>query len=333
MRHEHGGFERHLNHLGLAVGIGREVEDARAWGTHGEVYLAVAGDAGHVEALDVARAVLAVAVHHVIDGSLVAFLEHAKPQHVLTHEKFLGHTHHFELSVTIEDDDVVDVGAVAHKFVLLQARTDESLLAVNVELLVGLGHLRGFDGVEVLNLSEARMILAILVLEELEPRGSHLGQVRQVAVYLLNLGLDAGHQLVGLLLVELQDALHLYLQQAQNVVLRHLAHQLRVVGSEAVVNMFADLVHVGGLLKLAILVDALLNEYLFQRLEVQLLQQLVLADFQLLPDEVFRALSAVDEHVAHGEELRLLVGNDAAIGRDVDFAVGEGIEGVDGLVA
>ena len=38
------------------------------------------------------------------------------------------------------------------------------------------------------------------------------------------------------------------------------------------------------------------------------------------------------QHIAHGEELRLLVLNDAAVGREIDLAVAEGIEGIDGLV-
>ena len=39
------------------------------------------------------------------------------------------------------------------------------------------------------------------------------------------------------------------------------------------------------------------------------------------------------QQIAHGEELRLVVHDDAAVGRDVYLAVGEGIEGIDGLVA
>ena len=64
-----------------------------------------------------------------------------------------------------------------------------------------------------------------------------------------------------------------------------------------------------------------------------LLEQFVLADFQLLTDEVFRTIDRVSQYVADGEELRFVVLDDAAVGRDVDFAVGEGIKGIDGLVA
>ena len=56
-----------------------------------------------------------------------------------------------------------------------------------------------------------------------------------------------------------------------------------------------------------------------------LLEQFVLADFQLLADEVFRTIDRVSQYVADGEKLRFVVLDDAAVGRDVDLAVGEGI--------
>ena len=39
------------------------------------------------------------------------------------------------------------------------------------------------------------------------------------------------------------------------------------------------------------------------------------------------------QHVAHGEEARLVVFDDTAVGREVYLAVGEGVERVDSLVA
>lgn len=37
-------------------------------------------------------------------------------------------------------------------------------------------------------------------------------------------------------------------------------------------------------------------------------------------------------YITHGEEVGLLVVDDTAVGRDAHFTVGEGIEGIDGLV-
>ncbi len=66
---------------------------------------------------------------------------------------------------------------------------------------------------------------------------------------------------------------------------------------------------------------------------MQLFQELALADFQFLADEVFRAVDRVAEHIGNGEELWLVVFDDTAVRRYVYFAVGEGIECVEGLIA
>ena len=39
------------------------------------------------------------------------------------------------------------------------------------------------------------------------------------------------------------------------------------------------------------------------------------------------------QHIAHSEETRLVVLDNAAVGRDVYLAIGEGVEGINGLVA
>ena len=191
--------------------------------------------------------------------------------HVLAHEYLVGHAHHLIFTVAVEDDYVVDVGTVADKLVLLESRADEAFLAVDIELLVCLYHLGCLNGVEIAYLCEPRMVLAVLVFEEGKPVGRHFHDVCKVAVHAFNLCLDACHQFVGLVFVELQYALHLYLQQAQYVVFGHLTHQLRIVWREPLVDMFAHGVHIRGLFKLPVLIYALLNEDFFERTEVQLL--------------------------------------------------------------
>ena len=324
--------ECHLDDLCLTVGVRREVHHLRARRTYRQVVFLVARHRSHVEALDEVPALLTVTVDGVVDGTRVVLLEHAEVEHVLADEEFLGHTDDLVLAVLVEDDDIVEVGAVADELVLLQTGADEAVSTVDVEFLVRLCHLRGLDSVEVAYLRQSWVVLAVFILEELEPVGRHLRQVRQVALYLLDLCLQSRHELVGLVLVELQDALHLDLEQLQDIVLRHLTHEGGVVGRQSFVNMFADLVDVGCLLEFLVLIDAFLDKDFLQRLEVELFEQFVLADLEFLTDEVLRAVCRVAQHVADGEELWLVVLDDATVGRDVDLAVGKGIEGVDGLV-
>ena len=58
----------------------------------------------------------------------------------------------------------------------------------------------------------------------------------------------------------------------------------------------------------------------------------MLAYLQFFAQERLGELYGGAQHVADGEELGFVVFDDAAVGRNVDFAVGEGIEGVDGFV-
>ena len=128
--------------------------------------------------------------------------------------------------------------------------------------------------------------MPIFVAQELEPVGCHLHHICQVAVDLLNLCLDTRHEFVGLVLIKLQYALHLYFEEFEDIILGHLAHELGIIGSEPLVDMLAHGIHVGGLLKLAVLVYPLLDEYLFERGEMILFEQFGLAYLKFLAQEV-----------------------------------------------
>ena len=250
----------------------------------------------------------------------------------LAHEDLLADADDLVGAVLVEDDDIVEVGAVADELVLLQRCADETVLAVDVELLVGFHHLRGLDAVEAANLGEARVVLAVFVLNEAEPVGRHLDHVGQVAVDLSHLLLHAGDSLVGFVLVELGDALHLDFKQAQDVVLRHLTHELRVEGCQSLVDVFAQFIGTVGVLEGLALVDAFLDEDAFQGGEMQRFHQLAATDEQLLAQQFLGVIHRAAQHLADGEEAGLAVVDDAAVGRDADLAVGAGVERVDGLV-
>ena len=326
------GFQRHLDDFGFTVGVGAEVGDLGFGCALRHVVLAVADDGRHGKALDVGRPVLAVAVAHVVDGALVVLLENVGVEDVLAHELLVGHGRDEVAAVAEEEDDVVQVRAVGQEFVLLQAGADEAFLAVDVELLVGLDDLGGVDGVEVAQLRAAGEVLAVLLLEHTEPVDGIFHEVGQVAFGLLDVGLHAGYLLFGLVGVELQDAGHLDFHQAEDVVLRHFADELRVVGRQAQVDVFAGCVHVAGLFEFLVLIDAFFDEYLFERGEVQAFAHLVAVDFQFAAQQVAGVVDGLAQDVAHGEEVGLALVDDAAVGRDAHLAVGEGVEGVDGLV-
>ena len=139
-------------------------------------------------------------------------------QDVLAHKYLVGSTYHLVLSVLKEHYNVINIGAVAHKLVLLEAGSDESFLSVDVEFLVCLNHLRSLDGVEAAYLGAARMVLAILVAYVFKPVYGYIGHVGEVVLYVGKFCLDACNEFVGLVLVVLQYALHLDFEQSQNVI-------------------------------------------------------------------------------------------------------------------
>ena len=108
------------------------------------------------------------------------------------------------------------------------------------------------------------LVLAVLVLKELEPVGCHLNHIVEVALHSLYVGLDARHKFVSLVFVEFQYALHFYLQQSQYILFGHLSHHLRVIGCQSVVDMCAYSIHIGGLFEFLVLVDTFFYEDAFQ---------------------------------------------------------------------
>ena len=64
---------------------------------------------------------------------------------------------------------------------------------------------------------------------------------------------------------EPQYSLHLYLEEAKNVVARHLAGERRLVRLQPRIHMLHSCVDIGGFFVLAILVYAFLYKYLFER--------------------------------------------------------------------
>ena len=259
------GLEGYSQHLGLAVGVNGEPQHLRAWFASCHVIFLVARDACECKSLHVGGAASAVGVEHVVDGASVVALVHAHIHHVLSHIDLLGNLHNLVLTVLVEDDDVVDVAAVAHVLVLLECSANESLGAVDVEFLVGLGNLAGYDGVEVANGSAPWMQVTVFLLQVLIPVDGVLHQVRELVVDVGKALVEHGDVVVGFVAVELDNALHLDFHQAQDVVAGYGAVELWLEGLQALVDVSNGGVLVLGLLVATILIDALLDEDFLER--------------------------------------------------------------------
>ena len=252
--------------------------------------------------------------------------------YVLSDKQFLCHARNLVSAVAVEDDDVVEVGAVAYELVFLQSCAYEAFLTVDVQLVVSLCHFSSHDCLEVSQFGQSLASLAVFRLDVFKPFHRNVGKVCEVILYRLYLVAHALHCGFCLVLVELQYALHLYLHEPQDVVFRYFANHLRIEWCESLVYVFACCIHCRSVFKWSSLVYALLDEDAFQRCKVQTLKQFVATYFQFPADELLCLHGRVAQHVADGGKLRLVVLYHAAVWRQAYLAVGEGIERIDCLV-
>ena len=241
-------FQLNLDDFRLTVGIRAEVCHAAARGTVGDVVFLVAGNPCDIEAFHVDGAVLAIAIADVVDGALVVFLEDGNVDDLcltffgfrtfgLADKHLFCHAHYLVRSVAVEDDDIVDVRTVFHKFVLLQSGSHEAFGAIDIELFVGLDDLGGFYGVERTDFRKSRILLCVAAADEFEPIDGYTHHVLQVVLDFGQLVLYLLDVFVGFLLVELQDTCHFYFKQAQQVVAVDVAYKVLFIGSQSAVDV------------------------------------------------------------------------------------------------
>ena len=83
------GFQENLKHLGLTIVVNAHEKDLRALGSFGDIVFPVAGNAGNGASLHHDAAILAIAVHHVVNGARVVALEHGDVFNVLSKERLV----------------------------------------------------------------------------------------------------------------------------------------------------------------------------------------------------------------------------------------------------
>ena len=78
-------------------------------------------------------------------------------------------------------------------------------------------------------------------------------------------------------------------------------------------------------------IDAFVDEDAFQGSKHHTLQQFSTANFQLALQQGFGVVDIAFEHIFDGDEARSIFVDDAAVGGDAHFAIGEGVEGIEGF--
>ena len=326
------GFEGYFDDLRLAVGVGGEIDDLRTRFALREIVLLVFRHTRNVEALHEVRTFLAIPIDDVIDRAVVAALEDGYMQDVRTDEQFVGDFGHLIAAVFMEDDQVVDIRAVEQVLVFLEPRSDKAFLAVDIEFLVVLDHGLDIDRAEVTHLGTTRVRLAVFLFQQLEPLDRVFREVVEVLDAGLDLLLQVLHQLVRFLGVELRDAEHLDLEQFLDILGAHLADQLRLEGREGTVHELDQFLFAQRVLVAFLFIDAVLDEDLLEGGIEIFLFQFGFLDLQFPLEQCLRVVAREPEQVAYRGKDRFAVLHNAAVRRYIDFAVREGIQGVDRFV-
>ena len=83
-------------------------------------------------------------------------------------------------------------------------------------------------------------------------------------VYFLYVRLHAGNEFFRFVGVELEDAPHLYFHQFEDIFLGYFAYELWIIRRQTFVDVFASGIHIFGLFKFLVFINAFFNEDLFQ---------------------------------------------------------------------
>ena len=75
-------------------------------------------------------------------------------------------------------------------------------MPVDIQFLVGFGHLCGVNGIETANFGQTWVRFAVGLAQVFVPRNGHVGHVVQVVFNALYFGLNGGHELIGLILIK-----------------------------------------------------------------------------------------------------------------------------------
>ncbi len=279
--------QRHLDDLGLAIGIRREITHLRAWFALREVIFLVAGNAFHGETLHIMRrAVLTVTIDDIIGRSVIVLVEHIDMDDLLPHEKFRLQLGHSIFPIFMEHDDVVNVGTVTHVFVgflvLLAfqalARADEALILVDIQLFVVGGHGHSGDVIKVADFGLALATFTIFLLDVQEIVDGIVHNMVEVVLGLFHFLLDVSQLLIGLLDVELRDFADGLLTEFLHIFARDFAFQQLAIFIETTLDTRKLVIPSLIVLVFQLLIDTLLEENLLQRNPMPAILQLINED-------------------------------------------------------
>ena len=191
------------------------------------------------------------------------------------------------------------------EFVLAPVEADEAVLAIDVQALIGGNDGGGVDLLDLVVAGAPLDALAVFFLEHLKPGDRVAGEVLEVALGLLDAGLDLLHGFLGLEAVVGGYALDADLGEADDILFGDLAAELADERFQALANFLEDAFP--GRRFLDVPVDPLLDEDAFEGIPMPLLFEFAELDVEFALQQCLGGVDAGFEDVANAEEVGLVV--------------------------
>ena len=315
------------DHLGFPVGIRREIKHLRTWRALGEVVLLVPSNSPHGKTLHIGDAVLAVAIDHIVNGTLVVALEHARIDDILAHKDLLAHLDHLEHTIAAEHDNIVYIRTLADIFVFLQSCPHKAFGTVHVQLLVGGRHHIGLDVLEIADFSPPFPPCPVFLLDILEIGNRIIHQMFQIAANRFHFLLHRLYLLVGFLDIELGNLADRLFDQLQHILLAHFPPKTFLERLESLFHRLDLLFPTPGIL-FHQTVNPFLEKNLLQRSPIPFLLQLAHPHIQFRMQQIHRIPGGNPKHFRNTQELGLLGIDHAGIGGNGHLAIGKSVQGI-----
>ncbi len=267
-----------------------------------------------------------IAIDDIIDCTLIALLKYSHMEDIAPDGELLRHLRHEVGTILTEDNDIIDIGAVADILIPLERRPDKTIETIYIELLIRLDNPRRLDILEALNL---RPTLPTCTIHPLNPavivnsKGYDIGDVISDCSHLLLHSLNIVLRLIG---GELNDTLHLYLKELANIIIRHTPLENRQKWFQALPDMGNYTLDRFPLLILFILIDTLLDKYPLKGRKVPLLHKLPELYLQLPLQKLHRIISRTAQNIGDSYKTGLSIVYDTGVGTYREFTIGKGVE-------
>ncbi len=201
-------FQQNFQHFGFTVRIGREIGHPRAFCAFCQVVFLVACYAGYGKPFHVRESGFSVAVNGIVNCSFVVPFENGNVQRIFP-DKCLFRNFGYKISpVAAENNNVVDIGTIAYKFLFSEACSHKSFLAVDIQFFIFHHHFRGLDVLETPDFGLPFAAFSVLAFQVAEPFDGKRNDVFDVVDHLVDFVFDGQDVFVGFILVEFQDTGH-----------------------------------------------------------------------------------------------------------------------------